>query len=369
MANYYGVGAYLRPLEDVRRAEVRFAAECLAFANVPDDDALARLDGAAPAAVGGPRWKAGVPRDAGAGWDFEDVRDHYLRLLFGADPAELRGVDPERYVELSRAVSGEVMAEVFGEWRRDASPCGGGLVLWLKDLAPGAGWGVLDDAGAPKLAFGHLARALAPIAVWSTDEGLNGIDVHIANDRPEPLEATLRVALYRDFELPVAEASHPVLMSPHSGYTGNLELLLGRFVDVNWAYRFGSPAQDLIVMSVELDGGASPPLLSQAFRMPLGRPAGREPAARLAVTAAIDDVTEAAATVTVAARRFVSGVRLRVPGFAPDEDGFSVEPGHRRTVSLRASASDPARAPAPAGGSLTALNLEGRVPITPAEGR
>ncbi len=340
VANYYGVGAYRRPLTDARLAGVKFAGECLAFANVPDEEALAGPDGPGAAAVHDPRWKRGVPRDAGAGWDFEDVRDHYLAELHGLDPAALRSYDHERYLELSRQVSGEVMAEVFGEWRRAGSPCAGGLVLWLADLRPGAGWGVLDHRGEPKVAYHHLRRALAPVAVWSTDEGLGGVHVHAANDGPNELAVTLRVALYRDLEVRVAEDSRPLVLAGHETRGFDLEGLLGRFVDASWAYRFGPPGHDAIIVALESsDENGAPILLAHDCRFPVARPAMREPAGRLGLSARIRAAGPDGALVTVtsappALRGAVAGAGLRSP----------------RRCLLRGARAPPGGAPAPSPG-------------------
>jgi beta-mannosidase len=347
IANYYGVGGYRRPLEDARRAGVRFAAECLAFSNVPSSGTSA---------------EEGIPRDVGAEWDFKDVRDHYLGVLFDLDPSALQAADPERYLELARAATGEVMAEVFGEWRRAGSPCGGGLVLWLRDLLPGAGWGVIDHRGIPKLAFHHLKRALAPVAVWTVDEGLGGVVAHVANDGPEPLIASLRVALYREGELCIEQAATPVELAPHSQGEWNVETVIGHFVDAAWAYRFGPPAQDAIVVSLERDGGpgAGPRTLCQAVRFPAGRPLERESPARLGLAVESTPLSDGDVRLALRSRRLAYGVRIDAPGFRPSDDGFFIEPGGARSVTLRPTGPEGSRE----NGRLGAVNMHGHLELT-----
>jgi beta-mannosidase len=357
VTHYFGVSGYFLPVADARRAEVRFASECLAFANVPDHTEFP---------VHHPRSKVGVQRDAGtgwdlgAGWDFDDVRDHYLEQLYGVDAVQLRRSDHARYLALSRAASGEVMAELMGEWRRDASPCRGALVLWLKDMLPGAGLGVLDHAGQPKVAYHHLRRVLAPVAVWTTDEGVAGVAVHVANDRPVPLRARLRVALYHDFESRVEEAVRELELGPHSSIGLDVEGLIGRFVDAAWAYRFGPPAQDAIAVSLE-SAGDPPTPLSQAFRFPAGRPIEPQTPARLGIEAAARSDGPGAGVVTIRTRRLAYGVRIHAAGFTPEDDALTLEPGRERAVRLRAGAG------AFAGATLTALNLEGEIRIAAPE--
>jgi len=298
------------------------------------------------------------------------VRDHYLRERFGVDPGALRRADRERYLALSREVSGDVMAAVFGEWRRGASPCAGGIVLWARDLRPGAGWGLLDHAGAPKVALAHLRRVLAPTALWLVDEGLNGVDVHVAHDGPTPLDAQLHVALLADGAHAIAEATAAVHVAAHGAEVRSVEGLLGRFADAAYAYRFGPPAHDAVVATLRAADGA---FLAQATHFPLGPPTEPTP---FTLTATLlegsDPLTIGAGEnacksanpnvegsdplmLAVQTDRLAWGVRIDAPGFAPADDAFTLAPGIPRMIALRPLAAG-ARF---AGATVTALNLIG----------
>jgi beta-mannosidase len=361
IGTYYGVGCYQLPLEDVRRAEVRFAAECLAFSHIPSAGSVAAMAADAPERLVGnhPAWKNGIPRENGADWDFEDIRDHYLRSVFGVDASALRHVDHERYLQLSRALTGELLAEVFGEWRRSESPCGGALVLWLRDLLPGAGWGLIDSRGLPKLAYHQLARVLAPIAVWTVDEQLGGVVAHVANDRPVPLKAWLRVALYRGGEQLVEQGRVPVELAAHGHGDWSLEAVIGRFLDASWTYRFGPPAVEAIVVSLESapDDGAE--VLSQAVRFPAGRPLAREPVGQLGLRAGAHAQPDGSVAVSLSSARLAYGVTIEADGFIASDDGLAIEPGARRELTLHPCGPDSSLAHA----RVAALNMHGHVKI------
>jgi beta-mannosidase len=330
--SYYGVGAYLRPFDDARRSGLRFASECLAFANIPDEPTLTVLAGgpaAIPPKAHAPLWKARVPRDLGAGWDFDDVRDHYLRELFGCDPVALRSFDHERYLALGRVTTGEVMARAFAEWRRGGSSCRGALVWFLRDLAPGPGWGVVDALGRPKAAWHYLRRALAPRTVFLTDEGQNGLYLHVVNERPTPLDGELRLALFLRGQAPVGAGARRVFVPPREALQIPAVALLEGFVDTSYAYRFGPPGHDLVVASLYGEDGG---LVAQAFAFPVGLP--RERHADLGLRAVVEEGA-GEATLLLESPRFAQSVAIDAPGFAPADNYFHLAPGISRRVPLR----------------------------------
>ena len=354
--SYYGVGAYRRPLDDARRAEVRFASECLAFANVPDALALAQQPGGLGVKVHHPAWKSRTPRDLGAGWDFDDVRDHYVAALFGVDPLALRASDHARYLDLGRVATGEVMAAVISEWRRRRSTARGGLVWFLKDLWPGAGWGVIDASGAPKAAWYYLRRAMAPVAMSLSDEGCNGIGAHIVNDRPTTLDGEFEVALYRG-DVRVAHVSRPVEVPPRSAFELNAAALFDDFFDLSYAYRFGPPSHDLIVGTLR---GPSGERMAGAFHFVPGFPNGR--AADVGLAGEARRRSDGAYDLLVRSARLAQAVCIDAEGFASDDNYFHLAPGDERRLVLRATArSGHDGVPR---GTLHALNADASAAIT-----
>ncbi|MCA0406587.1 MAG: glycoside hydrolase family 2 protein [Proteobacteria bacterium] len=325
IGHYFGVGAYCRPLEDARRANVRFASECLAFANVPRDPAL---------------MTRGVPRDAGADWDFADVRNHYARLLFGEAVQ-----DDARAHAIAEATSAHVMETTLHEWRRPASPTRGALVLALSNLMPGAGWGVIDENGIPKAAYYGLKRASQPLHLGLTDEGVNGLHLHLANETGTAFEGEIQLVALREGKVVVAEGRRPVTLAPRTSISVSAFTLLGQFFDLTYAYRFGALQHDSVVARlVDRDGA----VLREAFFFPDMAaivPVPLDLSARL-------DRDGQGWYLDIATERVARFVGIRSPGAAMEDHRFHLAPGRIRRLRFGSSSVD-AAAPH---GIVSALN-------------
>jgi len=105
--------------------------------------------------------------------------------------------------------------------------------------------------------------------------------------------------------------------------------MLGRFVDASWAYRFGPPAQDVIVATLEAEGT----VISQATIFP--------------------------ATLVLRARRLVHRVRLSGSSGEASHATFSLEPGVDRTLPLSTLMGAESTV------AVTALNMRGRFLVQP----
>jgi beta-mannosidase len=358
--SYYGVGAYLRSTDDLRRSGLKFATECLGFANIPEQDTLDTLPGNASLRVHHPIWKRRAPRDLGAGWDFDDVRDHYMRQFFGVDPLELRYADHARYLELSRRVPAEAMTAAFTEWRRSGSSCGGALIWFLRDLWPGAGWGIIDSRGEPKAPYHALRQLLQPQWIAMTDEGLNGLAVHIGNETAQQMSAKLDLALYRDGQQLITRVQRDVAVELRSASTVNAASMLGEFHDLTHAYRFGALSCDLVIATLT---DASNGRELQAFHLPYPHlHATPHPTCTL-VAKARRGAVAGQYELTVKTSGFARSVRIDAPGYSTDSQYFHLAPGAEFTVMLRASPREARNLL----GSVNALNISSaaRIEILP----
>ncbi len=336
LTHYYGVGAYLRPLEDARRADLKFTPECLGFANIPEASTIESVLGDGRAPFHNPRWKARVPRDSGPGWDFDDVRDHYTKLLFGIDPSALRYEDPERALALGRVTSGEVMARTIAEWRSPASNCRGALIWLLRDLWPGAGWGLIDAFGLPKAAYYFVKRAMQAQAVFLADEGLNGLTVNAVNDGDQPLVAELELQLIRNGSVRVGTGKARLVVPAHGAVELAAATLFEHFIDLTQAYRFGPRQYDVAIATLrDAQSGA---LISQASYYPGGLSGER--LEDLGLDAKLEHVSGDDWRLRMQSTRFAQAVALDIAGFETEDSYFDLVPGLERTLLLRSRNTD-----------------------------
>jgi beta-mannosidase len=352
ISHYFGVGAYRRPLIDARLCGARFVTEALAFAAVPSSRSLQQwdIDGREP---GSAAWKRGVPRDRGAGWDFDDVRDHYVEEVFGVRPLDVRYADPERYLDLGRAAVAESVRATVAEFRRPTSPCRGVLVLSHRDLLAGAGWGLLDASGRPKSSFYGLQHASAARQVSLFDEGLNGVRAAIHNDCSTALVGELHIRLFAVTGAVVDQTTTPVKLEAASAVELGIDALFGRFTDLSYAYRFGPAQIDVIEATLVDDTGE---VWGRAHHLPCGQRRDRRVDLGLRAWTQADS-----RSVTVRADQFAQFVTLDLSDGMAEDDWFHLSPGQERTIAIGRSERTPA-------GSVHALNGHGSAAITTESG-
>jgi beta-mannosidase len=227
------------------------------------------------------------------------------------------------------------MMAAFAEWRRARSTCRGALVWFLRDLAPGAGWGVIDALGTPKAAFHYLRRALQPVAVFMSDEGGNGLYAHVVNESAKPLAGSLELTCYRDGHVVMNRGSQPLDIAPRAALEMPAGAFFPGFVDTAYAYRFGALPHSIVVASLRDSNGT---LCGEAFHFIGGLSRPRE--ADLGLTGRATRRDDGTFTLTVHTQRFAQSVHVEAEGFVADEDYFHLAPGASRLVMLRPTRPD-----------------------------
>lgn len=263
VTHYYGVGAYMRPLDDSRRADVRFAAESLGFAHYNRPGAVVAVP-----PVQSPLWKERVPRDRGASWDFEDVRDHYFASSM---------------VSSRIGCAGRILISILlcrrrssAKSRKSVMPRGGGRVRAATALWSGrcriyclARLGRIDSTGEPKPTWYALRRPFRPVQVLFTDEGTNGLDVHVVNESNVTLDLDLEVRCLRDGRQKVVSGKLGLSIEARAKCKIACTDFFGAFFNTTYAFRFGPPSHDVTV--ARLIAPDTEALIAEAFYFPLGR--------------------------------------------------------------------------------------------------
>jgi beta-mannosidase len=139
------------------------------------------------------------------------------------------------------------------------------------------------------------------------------------------VRAKLSLYCYQNGETAVMRRERDVDLPPRSNRTMPSAELIGSFFDITHAYRFGSPALDVTV--VTLDDAETGVRFAEAAHFPLGR-AGLQGDPGLTVEPISAD------TLRIRAARFAACIQVEDPHWRADDEGFFLQPGEERIVQL-----------------------------------
>jgi beta-mannosidase len=197
---------------------------------------------------------------------------------------------------------------------------------------------VIDATGRPKAAYWYLKRAWAARGVHITDEGLDGLAIHVVNDAPEPLAATIELEMLRADGVSLESASQAVLVAARGTVTLGAEAMVGHFCDSAAAYRFGPPRHDVVIVRLRDGSGRT---LAEDFHFPEGMALPMRHDAKVRAEARWDG--EGRVVATIESDTFLQAVSVACDGFAPDDNHFHLAPGREKRIAFRALGRDGAR--------------------------
>jgi beta-mannosidase len=175
---------------------------------------------------------------------------------------------------------------------------------------------------------------MQPVSVAITDEGPNGLAVHVVNDRATPLDAMLAVSLLRNDAASVSAPTRAISVSPRSAAVFSVDALYGTFHDTAYAYRFGPPGHDATLATLRDAAGA---VISETVHFTSGLPNERRSGQLVEGSALrIDDRT---VDVVLRSSGFAHFVAIQSASFVPDDNYFHMAPGTERVVRLSAASS------------------------------
>jgi len=332
VTHYWGVGAYMKPVSDQNMQRVKFASEGMGLSHIPEESFINKHFGQKQLFPFSNDWHYRIPRDLGAGWGFDEIRDFYLEDIFGIDARKTKRSNPEYYIALSRVVTGEAIANVYKYWRSQQSQCNGGLIWFNRDFWPCAGFGIIDSDGLPKAAMYQLAQVWKSQQVILSNEGFDGANVTIINESNTPLNGKLEICLIKDGNKEIAKNTRDLCIEQRQTENISVDEMLEGFYDTGYAYCFGECHYDVIHATL-LNSNEEIISENSLFTDMANFPKVASEEIEISATKLEDKLIE----LKIKSCRFLQFVNVKINGFTLEQNYFHLSPNKEKTIVARQS--------------------------------